>query len=450
MPSDHPQRQILADEVHARPSEALAAPARASVLALLLDADERRLERAAIERLCRVMAVETPAPDVRQFSVQLGPVRLRWERHGEFSTYTLIAAGAPTPAFAETAPMLLPQGWMASLPGQTMLAAHAVVLPAGAGDLPSADARADAPDSALAALLDDAFAGHGVIGSEVGDGAALAFTDFRLHADGCARFVLVDRDMSANECGRLLQRLFEIETYRMFALLALPIAVRQSGRLGAIEKSLAELTDAIAHGTAHEEALLHEVTRLAAEVESGIAASQFRFGASRAYGDLVHTRIAELRERRLAGLQTIEEFMVRRFDPAVATCANVSQRMRDIAERIAHASGLLATRVGIAREQQNQHLLASMDRRSQLQLRLQQTVEGLSVAAITYYGAGLSSYVAKALKAAGLRVDEALVVGFAIPFIALAALLAIHRVRRGLVEHGAGAAAKEDAAAPTQ
>ncbi len=44
----------------------------------------------------------------------------------------------------------------------------------------------------------------------------------------------------------------------------------------------------------------------------------------------------------------------------------------------------------MALEAQNQTLLASMDRRARLQLRLQQTVEGLSVAAICYYVVGLA------------------------------------------------------------
>ncbi|WP_164079064.1 DUF3422 family protein, partial [Stenotrophomonas maltophilia] len=86
-----------------------------------------------------------------------------------------------------------------------------------------------------------------------------------------------------------------------------------------------------------------ELTRLAAEIESGLAASQFRFGACRAYAELVRTRIGELRERRLTGLQTFDEFMGRRFTPAVATCATVSQRMHDLSERVAQASHLLST-----------------------------------------------------------------------------------------------------------
>jgi hypothetical protein len=200
----------------------------------------------------------------------------------------------------------------------------------------------------------------------------------------------------------------------------------------AIEAALGELTAGIARDTHHvgdEESLLHELTRLAAEVEQGLSTSQYRFGACRAYSQLVATRIAELRERRLPGLQTVDEFMARRFSPAVATCNTVSQRLHDLSERVSQASSLLATRVGIARERQNQDLLASMDRRAKLQLHLQQTVEGLSVAAIAYYAAGLVGYLAKAAKAAGLPIDPDVVVGLAVPLLAGAVFLAVRRAR---------------------
>src|SRR5215470_5227365 len=99
------------------------------------------------------------------------------------------------------------------------------------------------------------------------------------------------------------------------------------------------------------------------------------------------------------------------------------------------ASGLLSTRVEIAREKQNQALLASMDRRAKLQLRLQQTVEGLSVAAITYYVVGLVGYVAKGLKASGMPVDPEIAMAAAIPIVVIILMVVLRRVRRKLGAH---------------
>lgn len=419
-PADHPERFVLADEVHARPPEPLETASRLSYVAVLVDPDARVGEFARLVQLCERMGVPPPAAGLTQFVAPLGNVRLKWERHGEFSAYTVIAPGVPGLPFAETAAALLPAHWLREVPGTTVMSAHAVLLPAGDG--PPAEGE----------LAPWFLPGASIVGAGLAEGAGYAFTDFRIHPDGSSRFVLLNRGFTVRQAGRMAQRLFEIEAYRMLALLALPIARRQSPRINAIEKSLAVLMDGIARDAgmayAGDEALLQELTRLAAEIESGLAASQFRFGACRAYADIVRTRIADLREERIPGMQTIGEFMARRFEPAIATCFTVAQRLRDLSDRVAQASALLSTRVDIVRERQNQALLASMDRRAKLQLRLQQTVEGLSVAAITYYAVGLIGYLAKGLKAAGVKLDPDIAAGVAVPLVAGAALWTLKRV----------------------
>ena len=422
-PPNHAERYAMAEEVHARPPETVQAPARASYIAVLMDADDRAGEFAHLESLCRRHAVPGPAPGATHFRVSLGSVRLKWERHGEFSGYLIIAAGAPAAArpFAEPAAQLIPAEWMAAVPGRTIAAVHVDVLP---GQGIGTDATS----------LAELFGGQGVAGSRIAEGAGAVFTDFRLHDDGFSRWLVLDHGLTPGQAGRTLQRLVEIEAYRLLTLLALPIARRQTPRMLAIERELASLTDGLAQGQGDDEQLLHELTRLAAEVESGLAASQFRFGACRAYFELVTRRVAELRESRLPGLQTIEEFLARRFNPAVATCLTAESRLHGLSERIARASNLLSTRVDIARERQNQALLASMDRRARLQLRLQQTVEGLSVAAIVYYMAGLVGYLAKGIKAGGWRFEPDLIVGLAVPALAVLAFFAVRRARRHAAE----------------
>jgi len=424
LPADLPERAALSLEVHARPSEPLAAPGRASYVAVLVDADERERELAHLAKLCRTHGQAAPAADAVHWSGLIGAVRLKWERHGEFSSYTLLMAARAAAPFVDSAAANLPPGWLPGVPGMTVYAGHAELLQAE-----------DAP--ALPDLQQQFFAGNPIVGSAVGDGAGLAYSDFLTHPDGFGRMLLVDQGLTPLMAGRMLQRLFEIEAYRMMALLAFPVARRLSPRILAIERALAGLTDDIASDGGRDEKLLHELTRLAAEVESGLSASQFRFGACRAYADLVRTRIRELRERRLSGLQTVEEFMSRRFTPAVATCATVSQRMHDLSERVAQASHLLSTRVDIAREHQNHALLASMDRRAKMQLRLQQTVEGLSIAAIVYYMAGVVGYVAKGGRSLGAPLDVDLFVGLSVPVLALLAFNAVRKARRRARENEA-------------
>ena len=436
LPPDHPDRAALAAEVHARPPEPLSAPSRASYVAVRIEADARLAELGHIAALCGHFGLSPPAAERNQWAGTLGALRFKWERHGEFSSYTFLAGGLGVRPFSQAAALLLPAGWLAQVPGHTVFACHAEFASADQAGL---DSTAPAADD-----LSAHFGAQAVVGAEVGDGAGAVFTDFRIQADGFARFLLLNLALTDRQAGRMLQRLFEIEAYRMMALLALPLARGLWPRLVQIEGALADLTARIAAPTAApvlagshsadpstpDETLLQQLTALAAEVENALASSQARFGASRAYHALVNTRIAELRERRIKGLQTIDEFMARRLSPAMATCVTVQQRLHDLSERVAQASNLLSTRVDITRQRQNQALLAATARRAKQQLRLQQTVEGLSVAAIAYYLAGLVGYGAKALKAAGLAVSPDLVTGLAVPLLALLAWWTLHRVHR--------------------
>jgi uncharacterized membrane-anchored protein len=248
-----------------------------------------------------------------------------------------------------------------------------------------------------------------------------------------------DRGTTPRQAGRMVQRLMEIETYRVVALLALPVARDLAPFLGRGEAELAEVAAALvgARGEEDEAALLARLTRLAAEIESRESGSRYRFAAAAAYHALVERRIAELRETRIEGLSTFREFTERRLAPAMATCRSVAARQDSLSQRVARATQLLSTRVGVTRERQNQALLESMNRRAKLQLRLQQTVEGLSVAAVTYYVVGLVGYLAKGLGALGLRVSPDVVVAASIPLVALLVAFGVRRIRR-MVTRGAG------------
>ncbi len=422
LPPDHPERVLLSNEVHARPHAALETPQRATYVAVVVDKDERGLEFVHLSALCKYFGAVPPSAGASHFSASMGPIQVRWERHAEFSGYTFLAPGESAQPFSEPTVALLPAGWLAAVPGKTIVAAHAMLVTSA--------------EHATESEFVGAHFEHGVIvGAEIGDGAGFAFTDFHIYGDGYARFLVLDRHLVPRQAGRMLQRLFEIESYRVMALLALPIARAQAPRILAVEQSLAALTQQIAQDDGGDEALLGKLTMIAADVENTLVASQYRFSAGRAYYDLVRSRIAELQERPLAGIQTIGEFMTRRLAPAMATCVSVSQRLRELSERVAQASALLSTRVEIAREKQNQALLASMDRRARLQLRLQHTVEGLSVAAISYYVVGLVGYVAKGLKAAGFDVDPEISIALSIPAVILLIAFALRRARRRLGAH---------------
>ena len=420
LPRNHAQRFDLNHELHARPFAELRPPAQASYLALLAADAASPVEQQCLADLCARYGRPPPSAAENHYSADLGPFQIKWERHTEFTSYTFLRNAPLTLPSAFASPLIgeVPQAWLAGLPGTLIAGAHVSVLPAPAGPPPTED---------IAQLFD----GNAVVGAHIGEGAGAAFTDFRIHADGFSRFLVFDVSLTSRQAGRMLQRMLEIETYVMQALLTFPLARGLLPELAASDRQLLEITTRMADALpADEPALLDQLTRLAASIEHSVSSTHYRFGAARAYYALVERRIAELREVRIEGVQTFREFTERRLAPAMSTCESVARLQSALSERIDRASQLLRTRVGVAREQQNQALLASMDRRAKLQLRLQQTVEGLSVAAVTYYIVGLVGYLAKAGKTLGLGLDPELVMAAAVPLVALLAALGVRHIRR--------------------
>jgi uncharacterized membrane-anchored protein len=421
IPRDYPRRFDLNDEVHARPPEALFVPTRLSYLALLCNAAQRDQAWRMIDELARRFGVEPPPPGAMHYSADFGRFRLKWERHTEFARYQFIVSGETSEPFAHPAIAAVPAEWVALLPGESLVAAHVAVAK-----------KEDVPED-HEALSTAYFDGNTLVGATIGEGAATAFTDFRIHADGFSRFLVVDRKMSPRQAGRMVQRLLEIDTYRMMASLALPVARDLAPVLTRGEEELAGITASLVTAKSDDEPLLLDrLTRLGAEIDSREAASHYRFSASKAYYDLVQRRILDLREERVEGIQRFDEFTERRLAPAMSTLQAVALRQESLTERLARAVQLLSTRVDITRERQNQKVLESMNRRAKLQLRLQQTVEGLSVAAVTYYVVGLVGYAAKAVKADGFEVNPDLAVGISIPVAAALMAFGVYRLRRSL------------------
>ena len=435
---NHPLRVPLAAEIHSRPPMRLEAPEKITHLAIhgrnepLAPGDKLGLQSALLADFCAHFGVPPPAGNAKYFFHDFGRFRLKWECHTEFAGYTVVSSPSPSASdtlFAQMPSSELPEDWLLSLKGRLLVATHIVLNRAGGS----------AEDTAP--VMRRAFETNAVIGSEASQGAQV-WTDFQIHSDGFARFVVLDAGLKGQQAGRLVQRLLEIETYRVMALLGLPVAQQAAPVLNDIESELASVTKAMVarqknerseeEGMEEEQALLQQITQLASRLEQLSVADSYRFSAAQAYFGLVMSRIAELRERRIEGVPTIEEFMQRRLTPAMNTCASTARRQEVLAERIANTNSLLRTRVGIRQERQNSQILASMNRRAAQQLRLQQAVEGLSVVAVSYYLVGLVSYVVKGVKAGGLHFDSDIVTGIAVPALAFGVWLGVRRLRHSV------------------
>ncbi|MCV2353972.1 DUF3422 domain-containing protein [Paucibacter sp. B2R-40] len=434
LPPDDGLRYLLHNEVHARPSARIHLPALIISVAVLNEGVSREAECEHLRRLPGQEGLQLEAMQGNFLRLRGDGHTVKWERHSEFTRYAIVQA-LPTRALLGCnepelmSAMRVDADWLRQLPGRTVAAVKLVML----------EHDISRPDEARA-LGQQWFGGRTVVASMMGNseesghaGHSVVVTNFRLLPSGFERIlVIAPPGTSPTRAGRISQRLLELEVYRLMALRGLPVAKDIAPVLAQAEASLADVTLKLEGKQASESELLDTLIHVAAGVERATAQHAYRFAATQAYDTLVRQRIAELRERPIPGTQTLGEFMQRRLSPAIATVAATAQRLASLSQRIERVSALLRTRVDIATEQQNHLLLAKLTRGQDLQLNLQTTVEGLSIAAISYYVVSLLLYAAKALKSAGLGVNPEMAVGAVIPLVLWSVWRATRRVHAKL------------------
>jgi len=426
--TEHPLRRTVAAELHARDYEPLQAPEKVSHIAVMCGDKDRGRNIEHLKKLLAHYAAPIPETLDQHHAADLGPLRLRWERHTEFVTYTFAQQGEFRDPFTDPVLNQLPEDWLRGLPGDVIAA---VSLSIEACETPERD------HPALSALFD----GNPVIGSGVVGGKARVWSDLRIHSDGFVRILVRDCGMSQSQAGRLAKRMLDINCYRALGLLGFPVARAVFPALGKADRQLAKvaLRMTMQNGSSDpgfESELLAELTGLASEIEALAARTTYRFDASRAYYGVIQQKLEQLRQQRIEGLQTFSEFLSSRLAPAIATCEATQHRQTDLADRAARLTSLLRARVEVALQEQNRRLLESMDRRAHLQLRLQETVEGLSIVAIGYYGVGLIGYGLKGLEESGVQFNSGVPfnaeigMAIALPIVLGVGWIALKRLKR--------------------
>ncbi|WP_425419521.1 DUF3422 family protein [Oricola indica] len=407
----HVNRSAALGEIHSRPAPSVSAP-RALVKLCFMTEGGSTVDHAVLSELSRRHGAAPPEKSARHHTIVTGNGTLQWERHTEASTYLW---QGPLPAEFGAQLMGHPFGEEFPAPG-TLIAG--VRMEIREHSQPSLD---------LIAHFDQAT----ICCSSVEGGLATVVTDFWQDASGLTRILVLDKGMTPQRTGALAQRLFDIEIYRTLAMLGLPLAQRLSPRMRKAEDQLAALTDRMRSVEAGDaEPLLDDITSLAADLEADAASSLYRFGASRAYDEIVQDRLDALSEEPVTGFETWRGFLGRRIAPAMRTCRSVEDRLANLSLKLARAATLLRTKVDVAVEKQNRDLLHSMNTRAKLQLRLQQTVEGLSVAAVSYYVVGLIGYVAKGAGAERFGLKDSTVTAMAVPIVLIVIWLLVRRIRR--------------------
>lgn len=421
--NDHPLRYAMANELHARPFPVIAVPSRAAYLALKPAENAAGRDRATdwahlIDLLDRFGA-QHPQPGATHYSGQIGKHSLKWESHTEFVTYTVFEEGSFENAFDPKTFSAFPEDWLAASSGCRLTSA--IIQIEIANDEESIEKKTR-----------DWFVPESLAMSRVLDNDLYVAGDFRIDSSGHMRFAVFSQpNVRERIVGRVVQQLCEIETYKATSMLGLQMARDLGAGMGVIDKTLTSLLSGMVGPITKPAATLQSLLEVSAEIENVVAQSSFRFGATTAYKSIVNQRIGVLREQRFKDKQTLNEFMMRRFDPAMRTVDSTQDRLSRMSERAQRASDLLRTRVDVERSAQNQELLTSMDKRADVQLRLQRTVEGLSVVAISYYAVNLVLYIGGPLGKT-LEMSKTLMAGIVTPFVLLGVWWMIKRIHKTL------------------
>lgn len=415
---EHPERTAVLGELHARPFLPITVPRTIFHFAFMTDEAAAREDRRRVGEMATARGLATPHKHAKHHRFNFGKWDLRWEQHTEFTTYSWSTGQDAEEPFSRADPVRLGEVSFEP-PGPLIVAIHMSLVDSGR----------------LKADPTEYFHPESLCIVKGCNSKGRVATDFVVDPSGFTRILMESKSMSPVQAGRLVQRVLEIETYRTLALLGLPVARRVGPELNRVERELSEITSAIAGAREHSQShdLLKRLRDLAALLEAQSAQTAFRFGATRAYWGLVTERLELIQEEPEGEHTSITAFFNRRLQPAIETCNAVQARQERLSTQLARTTDLLRTGIQYDLEQQNRDLLTSMDRRAKLQLRLQQTVEGLSVAAISYYVVGLITYVAKGLdKVPNLPVwlTPTLVTAVSVPVVVGGVWYLMHRVKK--------------------
>ncbi|KAA2316208.1 DUF3422 domain-containing protein [Pseudooceanicola sediminis] len=421
--NDHPLRYPLVNELHARPFPTLKSPCSVAFLALKAEgpvaARNRAAERAHLIDLLDRHGAAHPQPGATHWSGEIGRHMLKWESHTEFVTYTVFSDGVPERPFDPASFDVFPQDWLEQAPGRRVTSILLRVEPSRGED--------EVHDQ-----IEDWFVGESLAIAHAIERDAIIAGDFRIDPAGHARFSVFTNDgIGTRRIGRVVQRLCEIETYRAMSMLGLARVRALEPDMARIDAELTRLIGTMRDDATRSEDTLAGLLSVSAELEDIAAQAAYRLAATKAYEAILRERVAMLREERFRGRQTFGEFMMRRYDPAMRTVRAAEARLAAMSARAIRVGELLRTRVDVERSAQNQALLASMDQRADAQLRLQQTVEGLSVVAISYYAVSLVGYLSYPLADAA-HLSKGMLLAMVTPLVVLVVWWMIRRIRKRL------------------
>lgn len=377
-----------------------------------------------LKRLCEEAQLDSPQAEILQYFNTSNSLSVKWEHHNEFVAYTFYNRAPHRKTHLQLDPISHFKNWGRHLSGELLTAVHIEIIK------PSHNEKLDIAPIGL-------FSKVPIAGGSVCDDHARLWSDFHIYENGFSKIAVVDRDLGPHRSGRLVQRLLDVETYRILAMLGFEYSERIKNEISDLELALSALKNS--HETVKEgevdKTRLYELLDLSAQTDDLQTKATPRIEATRAYARLVHQRFDDLNEERIQGAQRLSNFVRRRFAPSMNSAETTYERLKALRLRIQSEAALLRTRLDVSRQDVNTQVLQAMDRRMQLQIKLQQTVEALSVVAISYYGVGIFAVFAKAFKDDYKSLSPEHLTALAAPIIIISVWFCVRRAREKISQY---------------
>jgi uncharacterized membrane-anchored protein len=414
----HPQYRELHAELLARPFPVVSGQVVVSHRAILFSEDESTAHRAAVAALADHEKVVANSEENGCRILRLGAAELRIELHAEFTTFTVFAPQTGLP-FSESAMDQLPQGWLDGIPGRVIAAVEIASELVSAGDAGTA--------KTMERVL-DFFGQERIVGGWVVERVASVWSHFRPDERGATRFLVQIHRLTSGRYGRLLQRLVEIETYRMAAMLSLPLAREILPEIQTLETRHIRLVKRIGEiGEDDGVAQLDDLAGLLLATEALKLRSGSRFSLTENYAKIVTSRIRELREEPVPGYQTIGEFFDRRLVESMRNFKSTEAELESLSDSLQATTQLLRTAVEVHRENP---LIPATDQAPRTSPpKWQRHLDVILAVLLTYCLANLLKLVVEGIRVIGIPLNSALVTTLALPFLGYAVWRALQHAK---------------------
>lgn len=372
-------RHEISNEIHRRPYYELYSPLRVSLFSLHTKNSQKNYKY--LHELCQYLSIPSPVDSSLTFKhTYQNKFTLKWESHREFCTFQFIKNQniETNNLFKQSNFEYIPELWVDSLENIINCVNLEVI------DNHNIQNNED---------IYNAFDNNYIVGSYMNDKKAKLYSDFRIDGNGYHRILMVNENLTRHQLGRSVQRVLDVESYRSMAMIGLFNNKEINSELDILNNELLQINrDFEIKKEINLEEYYNKLTYIANRAHRLNNENKFRFQASNSYFPIINERLKELKLSTIDCIQPYDIYLNSRLNPAKRTSETTEKRLNETLQQMDRTANLIQTNVELDVKNSNNLLLDSMNKKTDVQIKLQKTVEGLSTVVLTYYSVTLFNH----------------------------------------------------------